>query len=133
MLEILKVLLLRPLFELKPQNPQIYVARGTFRQKYQGSYTSMRLWFGWGGPGGAPINQAIVVDNFLTLWALPMAPGSTSFDNRRQSKENRPATRFLPETGCRNHPVSLQCLVTSKYSVTALFGPSLDLGRLESQ
>ena len=54
--------MLRPIFELKPGNPQVYVAWGTFWQKCQGSSTTQ------GGEGGGAhtlLNQFIVVDSFL--------------------------------------------------------------------
>ena len=84
--------------------------------------------------GRTPLNQTIVVDIYLTLWSwtFPMAPGSTQLMPLANQYETWSAFRLLPGTGYRNknNPVSLECLVASNYSITALFGNSLDHGRL---
>ena len=59
-----------------------------------------------------------------------MVPRSPLLMALANQKEIWPALRLLSDTGCRNHPVSLECLVASKYSVADLFGPSLDSGML---
>ena len=89
--------------------------------------TAARIWL-----GGTHLSQAIVVNNFLTPWALGVTHGARKHPiyGLGNQKIFWPLFRFLPETGCRNNPVSLECLVTSDYSVTDLFGPSQDPGRL---
>ena len=95
--------MLTQLFELKPRNPQVYVAWGMFlanvpRFLYE---PAAMMWL-----GNSP-KPSQVVDNFLPSWVLPMAPGNTQLMALANQKEICPTFRLLPKKECRNNLVSL--------------------------
>ena len=76
-----------------------------------------------------PEQRALEAENFLVSSALPRTSGTSQSEALAKKRASLPALSVFPEARCRNSPGLEELSELDRYSLRALTGQNVELGR----